>query len=115
MTTSVRERRKALFDVHPVTGVSVEIFYADRTLETFGRVGAGWFWQVRRRGFAPGGPAEGPFPTSYSAYRDALIGDGLCFEFTAERIQWIRREVRARTGMLIRRILDDLRWEGASY
>jgi HlyD family secretion protein len=67
-----RHHHEPLFDVHPVTGASVEVFYADRTLETFGRVGAGWFWWPRRRGFAPDGAARGPFPTSYSAYRRAL-------------------------------------------
>jgi hypothetical protein len=43
-----------------------------RKLATFGRGGTGWFWWSRRRGFAPEGPAVGPFPTSYSAYRDAI-------------------------------------------
>jgi hypothetical protein len=61
-----------LFDTHPVTGVRVEILYADRTLESFGRRGAGYFWCPRRRAFAPDGPARGPFPTSYAAYRDAF-------------------------------------------
>jgi hypothetical protein len=36
-------RFEPLFDVHPQTGVSIEVFYADRTLETFGRCGPGWF------------------------------------------------------------------------
>jgi hypothetical protein len=67
-----RHRHKPLFDVHPVTGASIEVFYADRTLESFGRGGAGWFWWPRRRGLAPEGRATGPFPTSYSAYRNAL-------------------------------------------
>jgi hypothetical protein len=61
-----------LFDVHPVTGASIEVFYADRRLETFGWGSAGWFWQCRRRGFAPEGEPTGPFPTSYSAYRDPM-------------------------------------------
>jgi hypothetical protein len=65
-------RREAIHDVHPLTGVNVEIFYMDRTLETFGGGGAGWFWWPRRRGFSPDGPAVGPFPTRYSAYRNAL-------------------------------------------
>ena len=39
-----------LYDIHPRTGANIEVFYADRTLETFGRVGAGWFWWSRRRG-----------------------------------------------------------------
>jgi hypothetical protein len=71
-THSCQRKFAPLFDIHPVTGASVEIFYADRTMETFGRGGAGWFWWRRRRGFAPDGPAHGPYPTSYSAYRDAF-------------------------------------------
>jgi hypothetical protein len=55
-----------------VTGVSIEVFYADRSLESFGRRGAGWYWCQQRRGFAADGPAIGPFATSHSAYRDAL-------------------------------------------
>ena len=42
-----------LYDVDPRTGASIEVFYADRALETFGRCGAGWFWCSRQRGFAP--------------------------------------------------------------
>jgi hypothetical protein len=61
-----------LYDITPQTGVSIEVFYADRTLETFGRSGAGWFWWPRRRGFSPSSPAVGPFPTSYAAYRHAM-------------------------------------------
>jgi hypothetical protein len=67
-----RARREPFYDVHPRTGASIEVFYSDRTLETFGRGGAGWFWWSRRRGFSPAGPANGPFPTSYAAYRHAL-------------------------------------------
>ncbi|WP_439923521.1 hypothetical protein [Nitrobacter sp. JJSN] len=67
-----RECREPLYDIHPLTGISIEIFYADRTLETFGKCGAGWFWCLRRRGCSPDGPAIGPFATSYSAYRHAL-------------------------------------------
>jgi hypothetical protein len=67
-----RGRREPLYDIDPRTGVSIEVFFADRTLETFGRGGAGWFWWSRRRGFSPEGPATGPFATSYAAYRHAL-------------------------------------------
>jgi hypothetical protein len=65
-------RRAPLFDIHPLTGVTIEVFYLDRTLETFGRGGAGWFWWSRRRGFSPGGLPTGPFATSYAAYRHAM-------------------------------------------
>jgi hypothetical protein len=64
--------REPLYDVHPRTGAAMEVFYADRALETFGRSGAGWFWWYRRRGFSPEGPATGPFATSYAAYRNAM-------------------------------------------
>jgi hypothetical protein len=72
-----RARHEPLYDVHPRTGASIEVFYADRTLETFGKRGAGWFWWPRRRGFSPDGPATGPFPTSYAAYRHAVTAAAL--------------------------------------
>jgi hypothetical protein len=60
-----------IFDVNPVTGGTFEVFYADKAPDTLGVRRAGWFWWSRRRGFSPESPAVGPFPTSYSAYRDA--------------------------------------------
>ena len=65
-------RRGPIHDIHPLTGISIEVFYADRTLETFGRGGVGWFWWPRRRGFSPDSPETGPFATSYAAYRHAM-------------------------------------------
>jgi hypothetical protein len=67
-----RPRHEPLFDVHPQTGVSIEVFHSDRTLETFGRYGSGWFYWARRRGGSPEGHRTGPFATSYAAYRHAL-------------------------------------------
>jgi hypothetical protein len=67
-----RARHEPLFDIHPLTGASIEVFYADRALETFGRQSSGWFWWLRQRGFAPSGPATGPFATNYAAYRHAM-------------------------------------------
>jgi hypothetical protein len=67
-----RGRHEPLFDVHPGSGASIEVFYADRALETFGRCGAGWFWWSRQRGYPPEGRPTGPFGTSYAAYRHAL-------------------------------------------
>ena len=64
--------REPLYDTDPETGVSIEVFYADRTLETFGRCGSGWFWWPRRRGCSPDGSPTGPFATSYAAYRHAM-------------------------------------------
>jgi hypothetical protein len=69
-----RAAREPLYDTNPQTGAIFEVFYSDRTLETFGRGGAGWFWWSRRRGSAPEGPATGPFATSYAAYRNAFLG-----------------------------------------
>jgi hypothetical protein len=81
MTVSSLDRRQgkheAIFDFHPVTGACFEVFYSDRTLESFGWSGAGWFWWPRRRRFAPEGTARGPFPTSYSAYRNAVWAEAL--------------------------------------
>ena len=68
-----RARRNPLYDINPRTGAWIEAFYADRSLDTFGRRGAGWFWQSRRPSFAPDGLAIGPFGTSYAAYRHAMI------------------------------------------
>jgi hypothetical protein len=65
-------QREPLYDIVPETGVSIEVFYSDRRLETFGRSGAGWFWWSRRRGGSPVGPAAGPFATRYAAYRHAM-------------------------------------------
>jgi hypothetical protein len=67
-----RARLEPLYDIHPRTGVSIEVFFADRTMETFGRCCAGWFWSPRRRGYPPSSPAVGPFPTSYAAYRHVV-------------------------------------------
>jgi hypothetical protein len=39
-----RARLEPLYDINPRTGVSFEVFHADRTLETFGRCGSGWSW-----------------------------------------------------------------------
>jgi hypothetical protein len=61
-----------LYDIDPQTGATIELFYANRELETFGRCGSGWFWCSRRRGFSPEGSATGPFATSYAAYRHAM-------------------------------------------
>ena len=63
-----------LYDINPLTGISIEVFYADNRLVTFGRGGSGWFWWFRQRGFAPAGPATGPFATRYAAYRHAMTG-----------------------------------------
>src|SRR4051794_24934094 len=71
-----RAGREPLFDVHPQSGTTIEVFHADPALETFGRCGAGWFWWPRRRGFAPEGSPTGPFATPYAAYRHCL-GAGL--------------------------------------
>ena len=69
-----RAGQAPLFDIHPTTGASIEVFYANRSMETFGRCGAGWFWWPRRRGCSPNSPAIGPFATGYAAYRHAMNG-----------------------------------------
>ena len=66
-------RYEPLFDVHPRTGASIEIFYANRALETFGRCGAGWFWWPRRRGFSPEGLPIGPWVELLKADKRAFF------------------------------------------
>ena len=66
------QKYEPFYEIDPETGVSIEVFFFDRTLETFGRRGPGWFWWPRRRGFSPDGPPTGPFATSYAAYRHAM-------------------------------------------
>ena len=61
-----------LFEINPQTGATVEVFFADRALETFGRCGAGWFWCARRRGYLAGS-AQGPFAMRYAASRHAMV------------------------------------------
>ena len=53
--------------------------------ETFGRCGAGWFWWARQRGYSPAGPATGPFATSYSAFRHAMVYGGTDYRLTRSR------------------------------
>jgi len=72
LNTKQCARHEPLYDIDPQTGASIEVFYADRALETFGRRGAGWFWWSRRRGFSPEGSPICPFATSYAAYRHAM-------------------------------------------
>jgi hypothetical protein len=79
-----RSDREPLYDIAQETGISFEVFYADRTLETFGRGGAGWFWWPLRRGCSPDGPATGTFASSYAAYRHAMT-TGRSFSDDARR------------------------------
>jgi hypothetical protein len=80
------KRRAALepiYDAHPDTGDSIEVFFSDRWLaKSFGASGAGWFWWTCQSGCLPGSPT-GPFGTSYAAYRDAMNGGKLLFVIEA--------------------------------
>jgi len=73
--SSAKDGHEPLYDIIPRTGVSIEVFFANRTMETFGRGGPGWFWWRRQRGLAPDGARRGPFATRYAAYRHALGTD----------------------------------------
>jgi hypothetical protein len=82
--TAKPERRAAyepLYDIHPRTGASIEVFFADPVLaKSFGR-GTGWFWWTCQPGCLPDGPPTGPFATSYGAFRDALTRGGNATQF----------------------------------
>jgi hypothetical protein len=71
--STMQRAQNPLYDIDPRTGTSIEVFYTDRTLETFGRGGEGWFWWLRRQGCSPEGPATGPFSSRYAAYRHAMV------------------------------------------
>ena len=78
MSADRRHQRKPIFDVHPVTSASIEVFYVDTSLMSFGGGRCWLVLQVRRRGFAPEGTAHGQLPTTYSAYRDAMKSGQPC-------------------------------------
>ena len=59
-----------LYDVDARSGATIEVFYADRVLA--GMRGAGWHWWSCQPGCLPEWPPNGPFATSYAAYRVAL-------------------------------------------
>ena len=101
--TSNPRQREPLFDVHPRTGISFEVFYSDRTLETFGRCGSGWFWWPRQRGFSPDGLRE--WPISYELRSiSARLGDRFGdqrhrrLEF-ANQVRWIMRYIGGEGGI----------------
>ena len=72
-TTSPQSRFEPLYDTHPHTGTTFEVFYADTVLAlSFGLRSSGWCWWLCSPGDLPDGPPVGPFATSYAAYRDAL-------------------------------------------
>jgi hypothetical protein len=66
------QRYEPIFDVDAVTGVSIEVFWLTPLWKRSAgavSVGSGTSAGAGSRQ----GPAHGPFPTSYSAYRDALL------------------------------------------
>ncbi len=69
-----RATGEPLYDFDPLTGITVEVFYADRVLANSFGTRAGWFWWTCRRGFLPDELPTGPFASSYLAYRSWLIG-----------------------------------------
>jgi hypothetical protein len=87
------ERRGAhepLYETDQRTGVTIEVFYADRVPgASLAKRGAGWYWQFYQSGSLPGEPT-GPFGTSYRAYCNALIKSG--------RIRWMAPDVQRRAS-----------------
>jgi hypothetical protein len=63
-----------LYDVHPKTGATIEVFYAERVFD--GMEGAGWFWWTCTDGLPPEWPPKGPFGSSYRAWCDAVGEQG---------------------------------------
>ena len=74
---SDQKRRAAfepIYDTNLQTGNSVEIFFADHWLANSFGTQPGWFWWECQCGRLPERPPNGPFGTSYAAYRNALDG-----------------------------------------
>jgi hypothetical protein len=75
VTTGTAGRRaeyEPLYDIDAKTGATIEVFYADRVLARSFGSREGWFHWSCQPGRLPECPPNGPFPTSYSALRDAL-------------------------------------------
>jgi hypothetical protein len=69
-----RAHGEPLYDIDPQTGASIEVFYADDVLARSLGASPGWFCWTCQPGRLPDSEPIGPFPTSYSAYRDAMGG-----------------------------------------
>jgi hypothetical protein len=69
-----RDPYEPIYDIDPHTGASLEVFYADAVLARSFSAGCGWFWWTCQPGRLPEGHPSGPYPTSYAAYRGALVG-----------------------------------------
>ena len=105
MATDPKRRAalEPLYDIDPRTGASIEVFYADRSLETFGQCGSGWFWWSRRHGFVPFGQSS-EWPIRYelrsiSARPGDRFGDQRHrrLEF-ANEVRWIMRYIGGEGG-----------------
>jgi hypothetical protein len=65
--------KEPLHDVDWINGRAIEVFFVDAAVARWVGGSVGWYWWERYPGCLPDGDAFGPFPTSYRAYRDALI------------------------------------------
>jgi hypothetical protein len=70
LKTETHPQYEPLYDINPLTGHSIEIFYADGALAKSFGTRPGWYWWSCRHGCLPDLPPKGPFPTSYAAYCD---------------------------------------------
>jgi hypothetical protein len=62
-----------MYETDPVTGGTIEIFYAHRQFAaSFGAKDGGFFWWRFKSDCLLDGPPIGPFGTSYAAYRNAM-------------------------------------------
>jgi hypothetical protein len=61
-----------LYEVDPITGVTVDVFYATATLASSFSACPGWYWRTWRGGSFPDTPV-GPFSTQYAAYRNVAL------------------------------------------
>jgi hypothetical protein len=73
-STSYAQRpcHEPLFEINPLTAATIEVFYSDRTLETFGRGGAGWFGRRANVDVHQMARLRGRSLRAYASYRNAM-------------------------------------------
>jgi hypothetical protein len=79
VASDMEQLDEPLHVIHPITGATIEVFYADRVFAIM--AGAGRFWWSYKLGDVPEWPPRGPFRSRDAAYVDALAA----LEFVAPR------------------------------
>jgi hypothetical protein len=68
-TKPVASAHEPLCSLQPLSGATIEVFYADQVFKSMRA--EGWFWWSYTPGDIPEWPPNGPHATSCDAFRDA--------------------------------------------